>query len=42
MTDTDTCTRCGELPAAPGKFGQRCSACIEAVYRASAWGEREE
>lgn len=29
----DTCQRCGERPAAPGKFGRRCSTCIEAIAR---------
>jgi tRNA(Ile2) C34 agmatinyltransferase TiaS len=30
---TDTCTRCGERPAAPGKLGIRCPECVDEVAR---------
>ena len=30
---TDTCIRCGERPAAPGRFGKRCPQCAGEIAR---------
>jgi len=41
---TDTCTRCGERPAAPGKYGDRCAQCAGEIVRernSGTWAQEE-